>query len=263
MRSKNAWQSSIGSSMSSCRLRPGRRPAVRRETPEQRLVLEPRAIAGRARRVAAVLRQQHAHVHLVALGLEPLEEPAHAVPDLLLPLALAVDDPAPLLVGELAPRRVERDAALAAVPQQVVLAFAVRLGLPRPDRAAAQRLAGVGDDEPVVDADDAAEAAAGLAGAERRIEREQARRRIAVVDVAVGAVQVGREAPHRRRRRRPPPASRLRAGLRCRDTHVTRPRPTRSAASSASTTRARSTAPSRKRSWTISSRLPSRAWTRV
>ena len=55
----------------------------------------------------------------------------------------------------------------------------------------------VRDHEAIVDADDATEAATGLAGAERRVEREQARCRLAVVDVAVRAVQVRREPPRR------------------------------------------------------------------
>ena len=42
-----------------------------------------------------------------------------------------------------------------------------------------------------IDPDHASEAAARVARAERRVEREQARGRFAVVDVAVGAVQVG------------------------------------------------------------------------
>ena len=152
-------------------------------------------MTGRARRVAAVLREQHAHVHLVAPGLEPLEEPVDAVPDPLFPGALALQDPPLLVGGELGPRRVDGNAALARVPQQVVLAFAVALGLPGLDRTAAQGLAAVRDDQAVVDADHAAEAAAGFAGTQRRVEREQARRRLAIVDVAVGAVQVGRKTP--------------------------------------------------------------------
>jgi hypothetical protein len=84
--------------------------------------------------------------------------------------------------------------------QQVVLALAVGLGLPGLHRAAGQRLRFVRHDQAVVHADDAAEAAAALAGAERRVEGEARRRRLGVVDVAVGAVQVGGELPRRRRR---------------------------------------------------------------
>ncbi len=65
-------------------------------------------------------------------------------------------------------------------------------GLTAPSRSVLRL---VGDDEAVVDADHAAEAAAGRARAERRIEREQRRRRRLVVDVAIGTMQPGRKAP--------------------------------------------------------------------
>ncbi len=48
--------------------------------PQQRIGLQPCAAAGRAFRVSAVLGQQHAHMHLVGLGFEPLEKPRCAVP---------------------------------------------------------------------------------------------------------------------------------------------------------------------------------------
>ena len=51
--------------------------------PQQRVGLEPRAAAGVAGRVGAIARQQHAHVHLVGLALQPLEEALDAVPDFL------------------------------------------------------------------------------------------------------------------------------------------------------------------------------------
>ena len=127
--------------------------------------LEARAVAGIAGRVGAVARQQHAHVHLVGARLEPGEEALHAVPD------LPRQAPSPSIThrralgGQLAPGRVERNAAQLRELVQVLLALRVGLGLPRFDRAAAQRPALVRDDEPVVDADGAAEAAAGLAGA--------------------------------------------------------------------------------------------------
>jgi hypothetical protein len=95
---------------------------------------------------------------------------------------------------------IERDAALFRVFLKIVLALAEARALPWLHRARSQRLCRVGDDEPVVEADHAAEAAAGLAGAERRVEREQTRRWIPIVDVAIRAVQIGRKAPGGRRR---------------------------------------------------------------
>ena len=230
-RSKKARSRSIGSSIRSCTVRPGsasscsrlqadadRHEALRRrqhrvgvvlraDPPEQRLELQPRAAAGRARRVAAVLREQHPDVHLVRLRLEVAEEAADAVP-LLVPLALpvrrALDHPVALRLGELLPGGVARDAGLAGVLEQVVLDLGPGRRLDRLDRAVAQRLAVVGNDEAEVDADHPAEAAAGLARAVGRVEREQRRLRLGVAQVAVGAVQAGREAPDAARPRASP-----------------------------------------------------------
>ena len=179
---------------------------ARANAPQQRVGPQPRAAAGLARGVGTILREQHADVHLVALGLEPRKEAAHAVPDArprfapALPVRLAFEHPLALLVGELAPRHVERDAAFLGVGDQIVLRFAEAGRLPRLDRAVAERARFVRDDQPEVDADHAAEAAAGLARAHRRVERELARHRIGVLDVAVGAVQAGGEAPGFNRR---------------------------------------------------------------
>ena len=159
--------------------------------------MQARAAAGLAGAVGAVFREQHPDVHLVGLGLEPREVAAHAVPDVLRPLPLAVDHPAALLLGQVAPRHVERDAALFAEAREVGLALARDAALPGADRAAAQRERLVRDHEAQVDADRAAEAPAGRAGADRRIEGEEVRRRVRVVPVAVRAVQVRREAPRR------------------------------------------------------------------
>ena len=176
------------------------------EAPEQGLRPQTRAAAGLAGAVGAVFREQHPDVHLVGLGLEPREVAAHAVPDILRPLPLAVDHPAALLLGQVAPRHVERDAALLAEAREVGLALARDAALPGADRAAAQRERLVRHHEAQVDADRAAEAPAGRAGADRRIEGEEIRRRVRVVPVAVRAVQVRREAPRRAlARRRPPP----------------------------------------------------------
>ena len=69
--------------------------------------------------------------------------------------------------------------------------------LPGLDGAVAKRLRLVGHDQAIVDPDDAAESAARLACAERGIEREQARRRLLVVNVAIRAMQIRRKAPER------------------------------------------------------------------
>ncbi len=167
------------------------------ESPEQGLRLQPRAVTGLAGAVGAVFREQHPDVHLVGLGLEPREVAAHAVPDILRPLPLAVDHPAALLVGQVAPRHVERDAAPFPEAHEVGLALARDAALPGADRAAAQRERLVRYHQAQVDADRPAEAPAARTRADRRIEGKETRGRVRVVPVAVGAVQVGREASRR------------------------------------------------------------------
>jgi hypothetical protein len=161
--------------------------------PQQRIELQPRAVARGAGGIRAIARQQHADVHLVRLALQPAEVALDAVP-LLLPLAgplrLALDHPVAVLGLHQLPRRIERDAELRRELLQVALALGKALGLPRLDRAAAQRLALVGNHEPQVETDHPPEATTRLARAQRRIERERARVRLRVMDVAVGAVQV-------------------------------------------------------------------------
>ena len=111
-------------------------------------------------------------------------------------LRVAFQHPAPVLGRQVAPGDVGGHAALFREAQQVALALAVGLALPGLHRAAGQRLAFVRHHQAVVHADDAAEAAAGFAGAQRRVEGEAARRRLGVVDVALGAVEIGGEFPH-------------------------------------------------------------------
>jgi hypothetical protein len=177
------------------------------DLPQQRFGLEARALAGGAGRVGAVARQQHAHVHLVRLGLEPVEEARDAVPMGLArlvpvhPARVAVDHPAPILLGQVAPRDVERHAALLRVPGEIVLAFVEALRLEDLHRPLAQGFRRVGNHQPIVHADDAPESAARVARADGRIEREARGRRIRVVDVAGSAVKISGEPPRRFRSR--------------------------------------------------------------
>src|SRR5690606_2694901 len=129
-----------------------------------------RTATGRANIVAAITGQQHAHMHLVALGLEPGEESLHPVPFALAPATLAIEHPAPLLAVEVAPRHVRRHATLPCETHQVVLTFTVALALKRLHCAFGECLAFVRHDQLVVDAHGAAETAAGLARPERRVE---------------------------------------------------------------------------------------------
>ena len=122
---------------------------------------------------------------------------------------------------------------------QVVLAFLVGRRGPGLDGAFEQGLGLVRDHQAEVDADDAAEATAGFAGAQRRIEREAAGQRIGVFDIAVGAVQAVAVLPDLGVR----PSSSMTCTARW-------PAPMRSAVSSASITRSRSAPEKRKRSCT-------------
>ena len=70
---------------------------------------------------------------------------------------------------------------------------------PRLDRALANRLRRIRDDERHVELDDVAEAMARRAGAERVVEREQPRLRIFVGDVAAAALETLAELMQRRR----------------------------------------------------------------
>jgi hypothetical protein len=106
-----------------------------------------------------------------------VEEAAHAVP-LLVPLAVpvrrAVDHPGALRGVSCAQARVARDAGLARVLHEVVLALLPGSASAGLDGAVAQRLALVGDHQPEVDPDHAAEAAAGLAGAQAELKLNSA-----------------------------------------------------------------------------------------
>ncbi len=169
--------------------------------PEHGLGLEARAVAVRAGRVGAVLREQHADVHLVGLRLQPLEEARHAVPVRLAglvpahPALVAVDHPAAVLRREVAPRDVERHAVALRVLHDVVLALVEALRLEGLHRALAEGLRLVRDHQAVVHADHAPEAAALVARADGGVEGEARGGGVGIVDVAVGAVQVVGEAP--------------------------------------------------------------------
>src|SRR5437867_4143802 len=98
-------------------------------------------------------------------------------------------------------RQIERNGALLRVLHQIALAVLEARALPGAHRACAQGLRLVGHHQPEIDADHAAEAAAGLAGAERRIEGEGRRGCFRIMDVAIRAMQVGGIAPSKIRDR--------------------------------------------------------------
>ncbi|MQM38923.1 hypothetical protein KBTX_02944 [wastewater metagenome] len=164
------------------------------EAPGQGLRRQPCPAAGRAEVVAAVLREQHADVHAVGTGLEPVEVALDAVPGIrLVPAALAVDDPVAVGLAHLPPGHVRGHAAGAGVAQEVALALGGLAGLPRPYRPLGEAQPVVRYHQGVVDAHDPSEAATLAAGADRGVEREQVGLRVAIGEVAVRAVQGGGE----------------------------------------------------------------------
>ena len=166
--------------------RPAGDPHIARFAPE------PRAAAVRAGQVAAIPAEKHAHVHLVFLPLEPSEETADAL--VAIRAVSAFDDKRLLLFGQLRPGHVEPDPRLLRRPLQLgQLRPVVRLA-PRLDRVLGDRLRPIGHDEIHVELDDVAEAVAGRAGAERVVERKQARLRIFVRDAAFTALEALGEA---------------------------------------------------------------------
>ena len=158
--------------------------------PGERLGLEARARAGRTRAVGAVAREHHAHVHLVVLRLEPLEEAPDAVPlarPVARPTGLALLDDAARPCGELPVGDVGGDAEAPAGAQHVGLAFGEGLGREGLDGVVFERLRAVRDHEVEVGADHAPEAAADRAGADGRIEAEGGGLRVGRAPAAFGA----------------------------------------------------------------------------
>ncbi len=137
-------------------------------------------------------------MHFVGLALQVVEEAPDAVP-LALPVAapagIAFEHPVALLGAQVHPGCVARDAGRLGVLQQLVLALLVGRGLDGFDGPGAQGAFGVWDHQPPIDADHPAKAAAGGAGAERRIEGKMRRHRLGVAQVALGAVQASGKTP--------------------------------------------------------------------
>ena len=143
-------------------------------------------------------------MHFVGLGFEPAEIAFHAIPGArpfvigVLPvIRIAVDDPVPPFFRELLERHIRWRFADFAELHQVLLTLDAVAAQPGFDHALSQSFGAVGQREVVIDADDPAESAAGGTGAERVIETEQRRGRLAVFNVAPSAMETVTE-PDRR-----------------------------------------------------------------
>ena len=106
-------------------------------------------------------------MHLVGLALQIVEEAFDAVPGFAALAAIALQHPLPVFSRQFAPRLVERDATGLGMAQQIVLTLFAAGRLPRLDRALCQRQSLIGYHQIVINADDPAEAFAGVAGAQR------------------------------------------------------------------------------------------------
>ena len=174
---------------------------TRAGAPQQRVRLETRPTAVAAGRIGPIFGEQHAHVHLVGLALQPFEKTRHAVPHAgpaflpVFPFGLTIEHPGTLRGCQIAKRHIQRNTPLFRILFDVVLAVMERRRLPGTYGAFSQRFGFIGNDQAVINANDAAKAAAGVAGAQRRVEGKQAGHRVGIMDIAIGAMQVGGETP--------------------------------------------------------------------
>ena len=166
------------------------------ETVVERFRLVASAVARRAFVVAAVAAEQHADVHFVGLGFEPVEIPLHAIPTVVVPdlvqgfagLAVAIDDPIAVGPGQFLERAMQVDLPAASVADQVGLAFLRHTALERAHHALGESARAVRNDAVPIEPDHASEAPAFGAGAERMVETEQPRCGRPYVDIAPRAV---------------------------------------------------------------------------
>ena len=155
------------------------------------LGLEASAPAVRAGGVGAVAAEEDADVHLVGLRFQPVEEAFDAIPFPVAPeflqlfhvhgraaraplvFTVSVVDPFTNILVEILPGASDVDVPLAAVAEQVLLAFVAAFALEGLDRALADREAGIGDGLVEIEPDDATEATAFRAGTEGVVEGEE------------------------------------------------------------------------------------------
>ena len=165
------------------------------------LGLETSSVALRAFVVAAVAAQEHADVHFVSFGFQPIKVALNSVPTSVVPdfvqrfagSALAFDDPVLVGLRQIFERAVQVDVVATRVADEVGLAFLRHAALKRAHHAFGERARPVGDNALPVKADDTSEAAAFRAGAERMVEAEEPRGGWPDIQVAPGAVPSGGE----------------------------------------------------------------------
>src|SRR5437773_385420 len=102
---------------------------------------------------------------------------------------VAIDNEVLLALREPGERHVHANSLGAAHAQQVLLRFQAMPGLPRFDGASGKAFRAVREGEMVVDGDNPAEAAARRTRADRVIKTEERRGRLAILEVARGAMK--------------------------------------------------------------------------
>src|SRR5207244_2648159 len=112
-------------------------------------------------------------------------------------IGIAIDDPLLPFFRKPVERHIRGRLSDFAEFHQVILALGAVAAEPRFDDTLRQRFGAVGQRQVVVDPDDASEAAAGRAGAERMVETEQGRRGLTIFDVALRAVKAIAEMKRR------------------------------------------------------------------
>lgn len=163
---------------------------------EERIGLEAFAFAFGAGGVGAVAGEEDAHVHFVGFGFEVAEVAFDAVPGagpfvggVFAVIGVAFDEEGLDFGREVLEGNVDWNFALFADAEEIVLGFGARFGLPWFDAAFGDGEGAIGNGEVVIDADDAAEAFAGGAGADGVVEAEERGGGLAIFDVALGTVE--------------------------------------------------------------------------
>ena len=157
------------------------------------------ATAGRALGVRTIPREQHSHVHLVRLALEPAEVPGHAVPCVwprptrFAVIRLTVDHPILNFSRQFTKWYIGRDAIALGCTHHIPLALSTSLGLPWLHHSIRDGQRQVRQCQAVVDRDNSAEATTLQTGTNWVVKTEQRRRRIAILDIACGAVKLATE----------------------------------------------------------------------
>src|SRR5581483_899174 len=139
--------------------------------------------------------------HFVRLGFQPAKIALDAVPRpwplmrrIFSVLGISVQHPVLPFLRQVAERHIHRNVTLAAKCRQVRLTFGALTGLPRLDHALGERLGTVRQRQIVIDGNDPPKPATRRTSADRMIETEQGRGGLAILNIALGAMQpVGEE----------------------------------------------------------------------